>query len=161
MPRKKKTADIQYDDVILGPDAEQAERRREDRELPVKLSDEAMQARRLALSSLAEQRMRLEDELKEVSAPLREDIKLNKQEQKKLAKIIAEGSEPAMVQCEVEQVFAQNAVVVRRLDTHEIVETRSMSGSERQLSIDDVLGEPDDEEGYDGGPDDVLQDGAP
>ena len=116
---------------------------RVDRELPVPMSAERVENAGAELASLVCERSTIETELAAYGAEKRKRLREIKKQEKVLAAAIRDGQEIALVQCEEERVFAQNAIVVRRLDTHEVVETRAMRGEERQLAlIDDA---PEDE----------------
>jgi len=106
-----------------------------ERELLVPMTDEAVEARADELAALVNEQKEIEDLLREYGSDKRKRLREIKARQRVLAQAIATHKEAAMVQCAEEQVFAQNKVVVRRLDTGEVVETRAMSGDERQLSI--------------------------
>ena len=105
------------------------------RELPVMLSDTQIALKADELARAVNERTRLERDLKDYAAGERKKIKDQKAKAKELAEQIESEQETAEVDCEEEHIFQQNKVVVRRLDTREIVEERPMSAEERQETL--------------------------
>lgn|SRR5678815_1682964 len=116
------------------------EAKRIERELPVPLSDKAIEARAQELAGLVNEQTAIETELAAYGADKRKRLREIKKEVKRLASAIHDKCELAMVQCSEERLFDQNRLLVRRLDSHVIVEDRALSGEERQLEIDGAAG---------------------
>lgn len=112
--------------------------KRIERELPVKMSDERIDTASMEMSALVCEQTAIETELAAICGEKRKRLRQIKKDVKRLAQAVQDGQELAMVGCEEEQVFAQNKVIVRRLDTNSVVETRAMSGDDRQMSIDEA-----------------------
>jgi hypothetical protein len=102
------------------------------RELPVKLNDTQLAIKRDELANAVTDRTQLENDLKNYAAGERKKIKDVKAKAKELAGQILAEVESVEIDCVEEHVFEQNKVIVRRLDTKEIVETRAMTADERQ-----------------------------
>ena len=135
------------------------DKKRITQEHPIKLSPEAVEHRSSQLAKLIQERTAIETALASYGADKRKRLREIKKEEKRLANEVADKVGLAEVACEEEYVFSQNKVIVRRLDTNEIVSERAMTGEERQTSIavpganaKRVELEDDDEEDDDDGP---------
>ena len=115
--------------------------KRVDRELPVRISEQAAEMRSQELAGLICEQTAIENELAAFGADKRKRLRALKKDVKRLATSVRDREELAMVTCEEETVFAQNKIIVRRLDSNAIVETRAMTGEDRQLEIDQAAAE--------------------
>lgn len=114
------------------------EKKRIERELPVKLSHEQLDSKRDELADLVLDRTTLENDLRNHSAGERKKIKDLKSKAKEVATEIQSEAATMLVACEEEFSYSTNTVIVRRLDTKEKIEDRCMTEEERQepLPID-------------------------
>lgn len=110
------------------------------RELPVLLSDNRKKKLGDELAHLTVTIDLKQDDFRATSKAKAKEIRDLKKDQSRIGKALDTGKELVEVQCEERQVFAQNKVEVVRKDTGEIVETRAMTGDERQLDITEAGG---------------------
>lgn len=110
-------------------------RKYEERELPVKLNEKELLARG---DAMAECELAIET-LKIERLQLNKRIKAQIDERGKLGHIIDREAEDRTVKCEWRPDYPKNVFRLVRLDTQEEVDTRAMTGSDRQgsLSVDD------------------------
>jgi hypothetical protein len=72
-------------------------------------------------------------------AAMRSDFKAKAEEHRaqinRISRIIQNGYESREVPCQEKRNFEENSVIVFRVDTGEIVETRAMTDADRQMEI--------------------------
>lgn len=110
--------------------------KREDRLLPVKLTQDEFDSFTAKLVSLDRKIDSLEDEKKEVSRKITNNIKETKREKNVVRRIVEDRVETRDVRCEFRPDYKNHVMNVFRLDTEERVEQRGLTKSEIQLSLD-------------------------
>ena len=105
----------------------------ETRRLPVRLTRDEYDAKAQELTAKLMQVADLESDLAEMSKSMREKIKEENGNIKRLTTIVRSRQEDRDVECYEYRDSNRMIVQVIRQDTSEIVETRPMSASERQL----------------------------
>jgi uncharacterized coiled-coil DUF342 family protein len=105
----------------------------ETRRLPVRLTRDEYDAKAQELTAKLMQVADLESDLAEMSKSMREKIKEENGNIKRLTTIVRSRQEDRDVECYEYRDSDRMIVQVIRQDTSEIVETRPMSASERQL----------------------------
>jgi len=116
-------------------------RKHEERELPVKLNEKELLLRG---DEMAECELNIEA-LKIERLQLNKKIKAQIDQRGKLGHTIDRGAEDRPVRCEWRPDFAKNVFRLVRLDTQEEVDTRAMTGTDRQGNLAAVsdVDEPD------------------
>lgn len=121
------------------------------RVLRVRLTPEERLAKAHARETAEAEIDRLAAELDEIKESYRDRVKGLEERAAKARADFATGTEERPVACVEEPLFEQNAVLIRRVDTGEVIDKRAMEGDERQLEIDlpadDVHDGPAEREG--------------
>lgn len=105
------------------------------RPLDVKLMDGELLAKLDELAAKLVKKEEVEDELKNVSAGYKGQIKTLRQEIHDITKAVTTKTEEREVECEERMNFTASTVEVVRLDTLEVVESRAMTLRERQRDM--------------------------
>lgn len=112
-------------------------------ELPCKLTPEELAS---AYHQLAQLVLDMEQESEEEAIRRRarnEMLKEQRNERRRLAKLVSTGQEKREVNCKVYAVLASNARVVVRMDTEQVVNTAALTAEEHnqaaQLDLPEVL----------------------
>lgn len=110
----------------------------EDRLLPVLLTD----AEKLQIGAKLADAYQRQTELQEEIDMFKSGAKAREQniegEIGIKSALIRQGYEHRQVECETVKDFDAGTIVIRRLDTQETVETRTMAGSEKQMGFDSI-----------------------
>lgn len=116
-------------------------RKTEERELQVKLTEKELLARgdEMADCELAIETLKIE------RLQLNKRIKAHIDQRGKLGHVIDSGAEGRTVKCEWRPDFAKNVFRLVRTDTGEEVDTRAMTGTDRQGSLNVIDGGKDDD----------------
>lgn len=118
------------------------------RRLYCPLTDGEKMIRGNELASRMEERERIEDEFTGVKQTFKERLTGVSNAITELKQIVLEGREKREVECFTVNDFENDRVVVRRLDTNEVVEQRRMTPEERQAFlplVDETLRRLDDD----------------
>lgn len=78
----------------------------------------------------------LEDQKRIVTGDLRSEINDERKAYRTKAKALRDGHEYRPIECEEVPNFDRNEVIVRRVDTGEVIDTRAMTATERQTQLD-------------------------
>ena len=106
------------------------------RELECKLTQKEWRERARRLAQSPVERAGLETEAKRVASEYKTKIGKLEEEERRLASAVREGVEYRDVACHEEKRLEQNAMVLLRDDTGEVVEERPMDYSDRQAELD-------------------------
>lgn len=109
-----------------------------DQLLPVRLTDAEIMETGRKVAAAIQRQTELEEEVKNFKdgAKSRESAILAEIGIK--SALIRQGYEHRQVECETVKDFDAGTILVRRLDTQEIVETRTMAGGEKQMGFDSI-----------------------
>lgn len=111
------------------------------KKLRVKLTDEERIAKGTALASILNERDSVADELGLVRSEFRERIKILEQRAGAVRRDVEEGTEERNVRCVEVRDYRRGIVLVKRTDTHEVIDERAMEETDRQLEIDVQAGD--------------------
>jgi hypothetical protein len=119
------------------PKSSMVSREKDRKFLKYKFSKEELRFISEELARAVNEKDDVESELKSIKSQFDSRKKLAEEAITKFAKQISSGYEYRNVDVEIVKDFTVGTVTTWRLDTDEIVETRRMTGSDRQMRIDD------------------------
>lgn len=112
-----------------------AEKKKLSRNLKCTLTPDEVRTYGMELARANAARDEAEERKKEVDAQLKAEIESHQTRGLNLARKINNGYEYRDVECEMDGNYKTNTVMIRRLDTNEIIETRAMTDEERQTHL--------------------------
>jgi DNA polymerase II small subunit/DNA polymerase delta subunit B len=112
-----------------------------ERDLPVRLTREELEARGQMLALKVDERAEIEVEAKAEAAEYKAQMGDTDKEIRRLSRIVRDKSEPRPVECFEHLNFAGNEVQIVRRDTGEVVDTRAMTDADRQRNLEEVANE--------------------
>lgn len=106
------------------------------RELPCELSAEEFEQRATLFAKLDEKLAALDVKKKAQNDLIKEEIDEVEAERGKLRRIILARTEEREIKCQWQPDWASRSMLLRRLDTQQVVDTRAMTGDEQQEQLD-------------------------
>lgn len=105
------------------------------RELPCELSSEEFEQRATLFAKLDEKLAALEVKKKAQNDLIKEEIDEVEAERSKLRRIILARTEEREIKCQWQPDWASRSMLLRRLDTQQVVDTRTMTADEVQEQL--------------------------